>query len=74
MGEVYRETSGETFEHGAPKALFKTRTLARGSEPQIEHDVTRDGQRFLIGTILDGPNAAPPRPTVVLNWTAALRK
>ena len=25
------------------------------------------GQRFLIGTILDGPNAAPP-PTIVLNW------
>ena len=30
MGEVYRETSGETFEHGAPKALFKTRRWRAG--------------------------------------------
>jgi Tol biopolymer transport system component len=58
---------------GAPAALFKTHTLPRGAEPYFEYDVTRDGQRFLIGTILDGPNATPPRPVVALNWTAGLK-
>ena len=36
--------------------------LTRGFEPQFEYDVTRDGQRFLIGNILDGPEGSPPRP------------
>jgi eukaryotic-like serine/threonine-protein kinase len=65
---------GATFEHGEPKVLFKTRTLPPIVEVQFEYDVTRDGQRFLMGTILDGPNAMPPAPTIVLNWMAEARK
>jgi len=37
-----------------------------------EFDVTPDGQRFLIGTRIGEPTAAPP--TVILNWTAELKK
>jgi serine/threonine protein kinase len=65
---------GATFAPGEPKPLFKTRTLPRATEVQWEYDVTRDGQRFLIGTILDGPHATPPAPTIVLNWMADLKK
>jgi Tol biopolymer transport system component len=72
MMAVAIKTNGATFEYGAPKALFTTHTLPRGAEPYFEYDATRDGQRFLIGTILDGPNATPPSPIVVLNWTEAL--
>ena len=61
-------TRGGTFEASEPKALFTTRTLPRNEQVHWEYDVTRDGQRFLIGTVLDGPNAAPPPPTIVLNW------
>jgi len=37
-----------------------------------EFDVSRDGQRFLLGTLI-GDAKAPP-PTVIINWTAALKK
>jgi hypothetical protein len=67
-------STAASFESGAPKRLFKARMLTRGFEPQFEYDVTRDGQRFLIGTVLDGPEGAPPRPMVVLNWMADLKK
>ena len=39
-----------------------------------DYDVPRDGQRFLVGTILDAPNATRPSSIVVLNWTAELKK
>ena len=51
--------------------LFPTRMLP-ASAGAFEYDVTRDGQRFLVGTILDGPNATPPRPVVLSDWTADL--
>jgi len=37
-----------------------------------EYDVSPDGQRFLIGTLI-GDTKAPP-PTVITNWTALLKK
>jgi hypothetical protein len=37
-----------------------------------EFDVTPDGQRFLIGTLI-GEAKVPP-PTVILNWTAEIKK
>jgi len=37
-----------------------------------EFDVSPDRQRFLIGTLV-GKTKAPP-PTVILNWTALLKK
>ena len=37
-----------------------------------EYDISPDGQRFLIGTLVGEPTAPPP--TVILNWTALLKK
>ena len=65
------KTGGTEFEFAAPRSLFKTRMLAH--IPNFhEYDVSPDGQRFLIGTLIGEPKAAPP--TVILNWTADLKK
>ena len=71
MMSVAVKTSGAEFEYSAPKALFKTRMLAR-SRLYHEYDVTADGQRFLIGTLIGESKATPP--TVILNWTAELKR
>jgi serine/threonine protein kinase len=65
------KTGGIEFEFAAPKPLFKTRIMAwvLGFH---EYDVSPDGQRFLIGTLIGETKAAPP--TVILNWTAGLKK
>ncbi len=63
--------SGSEFGFSPPKALFKTRTLALFGAVH-EFDISPDGQRFLIGTLIGDPKAPPP--TVILNWTAALKK
>ena len=52
--------------------LFQTRVLPAGAGASFEYDVTPDGQRFLIGTVLDGPNAEPPTPMILVNWHAGL--
>ncbi|HEX9422256.1 MAG TPA: protein kinase [Pyrinomonadaceae bacterium] len=65
------KTGGTEFEFAAPKPLFKTRMMAwvLGFH---EYDVSRDGQRFLIGTLIGEPTAPPP--TVIMNWPALLKK
>jgi hypothetical protein len=37
-----------------------------------EYDVTPDGQRFLVGTLIGESKATPPM--VILNWAADLKK
>ena len=37
-----------------------------------EYDVSPDGQKFLIGTLVGDTKAQPPN--VILNWTADLKK
>jgi hypothetical protein len=60
---------GASFEVGAVKPLFETRVVPTGG---YQYDVSADGQRFLIDTV---PEQAAPTPiTVVLNWTAGLKK
>lgn len=67
------KTGGNEFEFTTPKALFKTNTRNTvGSGTAHEFDVSPDGQRFLIGTLIGGPTAPPP--TVILNWTDLLKK
>ena len=57
---------------GAPTELFQVR-VAGGVSPLRTHYVpSRDGQRFLINTPTG--DAAMVPITVVLNWTAALKK
>jgi Tol biopolymer transport system component len=71
MMAVAVRTSGASFEHGAPQALFKTRIWR--DAPMllgISYDVSADGQRFLIATIVG--EASPVN--VILNWTAGVKK
>jgi Tol biopolymer transport system component len=64
-------TRGSTFEIGAVRPLLEAR-IARIFRVQYEYDVTTDGQRFLINTIPEQTSSVPL--TVVLNWTAGLKK
>ncbi|HKC23415.1 MAG TPA: protein kinase [Thermoanaerobaculia bacterium] len=70
---VSLKTGGAAIEIGPPTPLFMTKTLPGGAGAAYEYDVTADGQRFLVGTILDGPDATPPSPVVVLGWQDELK-
>jgi len=59
---------GTGFEVGAVTPLFRTRI----APTRYEYDVTADGQRFLINTLPEQTTSSPI--TVVLNWTAGLKK
>ena len=74
--------SESTFDASVPRTLFRTRIARQGANPQgavlgttteSSYAVTADGQRFLI---LTPPVAetAPEPVTLVLNWTAGLKK
>ena len=59
--------AGVVFQPGVPVPLFDTGI----TNPRIRYAVTHDGQRFLFPAALEtGPSPA----TVVLNWTAGIRK
>ncbi len=66
--------SDAAVEVGTAVPLFEARML-NGPNPavgfRVQYDVTRDGQRFLLNVPLE--DAASPI-TVVLNWSAALKK
>jgi serine/threonine protein kinase len=66
------KTGGAEFEFAAPKPLFKTRTMSLEGGIYHEYDVSPDGQRFLIGTLVGDTKA--PTPTVIMNWTALVKK
>ena len=65
------KTSGTEFSFETPKPLFKTRMMNWNLNFH-ELDISPDGQRFLIGTVIGEPTSPPP--TVILNWAAALKK
>jgi serine/threonine protein kinase len=71
MMSVAVKTGGAEFESGTPKALFKTHTPTF-ARTLGAYDVTADGQRFLIGTFIGESKVTPP--TVILNWTAEVKK
>jgi Tol biopolymer transport system component len=60
---------GSSFEVGAVKPLFDAHVFTGLRYP---YDVTADGQRFLLSTVPGQSSAAPI--TVVVNWTAGLKK
>jgi hypothetical protein len=60
---------GSTMDMGVPRFLFQTRTSA--TVPS-RHDVTSDGQRFLL---LEPPESETVPPiTVITNWTSLLKR
>jgi Tol biopolymer transport system component len=61
---------GSTFETSAPKTLFQTQVVRH--EAPNRYVVTGDGQRFLVNSPVGEVSQTPI--TVVLNWTAALKK
>ena len=62
--------AGSSFQVGAVQPLFAIRPVG----PRSFYDVSADGQRFLAITGPDQRPAAIPPITVVVNWTAALKK
>ena len=63
-------TIGTSLEVGTPVALFEFRPATNAITPY--YSVTRDGQRFLLSTIVETEPNAPL--TVVVNWSAELKK
>jgi eukaryotic-like serine/threonine-protein kinase len=57
---------------GAPRPLFQTHVPGSVTMYRTHYEPSRDGQRFLINTKTGDP--APVPITVVLNWTAGLKK
>jgi hypothetical protein len=68
MMAVPVKSTATTFEAGVAVPLFDTHT--RGYTP---YDVAADG-RFLINTAMGDASANSSPITVVLNWTAELKK
>jgi eukaryotic-like serine/threonine-protein kinase len=68
-------TGATTVEVAAPIALFPARML-NGPTPvypfRQQYDVTRDGQRFLLNVPVEEAASLPI--TVMINWTATLKK
>jgi len=59
-------TSEATFTSGTPQALFSYDVPANIINP---YDVTSDGQRFILATLIAGESRLP---TVIIEWTALL--
>lgn len=65
--------TGVSFEAGSPVTLFQTRMRQPiSAQDFFSYDVTADGQKFLINTKVDEPNAAPL--SIILNWASELEK
>ncbi len=65
--------TGSGFEAGPPVALFQTHARQPISYQDVFfYDVTGDGQRFLINTRVDEPNAAPL--SIILNWASEMER
>jgi Tol biopolymer transport system component len=66
-------TTGDSFTSGPPRPLFSVQ-IAGGPSAAPTHrwDVSRDGQRFLVVTVLDVTQSPPI--TVVTNWESSLKR
>lgn len=60
------------FEASRPKPLFEANSFAPVATVVYRYAVSADGQRFLINSPVDEANISPI--TVIVNWTAALRR
>jgi Tol biopolymer transport system component len=64
------------FKAGTPRPLFQAPIWGGGTFHNVtRYDVTADGKRFLINSVTaDAATSAPTPITIVLNWTALLKK
>jgi eukaryotic-like serine/threonine-protein kinase len=64
------------FKAGIPRPLFQAPIWGGGTFHNVtRYDVTADGKRFLINRVTaDAATSAPAPITIVLNWTALLKK
>ncbi len=63
------------FQSGTPKTLFKPQGWISDRDDAAYWDVSSDGQKFLLAAQPAASAAAPAETfTVVLNWTALLKK
>ena len=64
------------FKAGIPRPLFTAPIWGGGTFRNVtRYDVTADGKRFLINSVTaDAATSAPTPITIVLNWTALLKK
>jgi Tol biopolymer transport system component/tRNA A-37 threonylcarbamoyl transferase component Bud32 len=67
------DTTSAAFHSGTPKPLFSVQ-IAGGpaAAPTHRWDVSRDGQRFLVTTVLDVTQSPPIN--VVTNWESSLKR
>ena len=63
------DSGGNEFRVGAAKRLFPIRVGGIGSA----YDIAPDGKRFLVN-VVQTPQSKHEPITVVMNWTADLRK
>jgi Tol biopolymer transport system component len=64
---------GPTFDVGVPRELFVMHISSISMPgPRNIYTATKDGQRFLVSSLVGDPSASPT--TVVLNWTADLKR
>jgi Tol biopolymer transport system component len=71
MMTVPVQPSSARFASGAPVSLFKV-PMASKLLIGRDYDVSPDGQRFLVGTVVGNAQSTPV--TIVLNWPAGLKK
>ncbi|MGH8772150.1 MAG: TolB family protein, partial [Burkholderiales bacterium] len=65
--------SGPTFEASVPRPMFELRVQSVGLPgPRNFYAAARDGQRFLVTSLIGDPIATPTM--VVLNWTIDLKR
>jgi hypothetical protein len=65
-------TIGPAFEAGTPATLFEMNVRYFGFLSGKRHDVTPDGQRFVVQELAG--RGSPSALTVVVNWSALLPK
>jgi Tol biopolymer transport system component len=65
-------TDEANFSAGTSHALFDVEVPEPNPPFPTDYAVTADGQRFLVNTVVDQPTH--PALTVILNWTADLKK
>jgi eukaryotic-like serine/threonine-protein kinase len=64
--------AGSAFQVGTVRALFQARPRFGTAAFGTPYDVSADGQRFLVNTVIQEATSEPI--TLVVNWTAALKK